>query len=83
MLLYAFIIFAKIVGTISIQNHNELNNAGWIYKFGIDPNYSFSKIAEPMLNMVANTCRELGYRSIETAISEFQVEERDFYDSQG
>lgn len=73
----------KIVGTISLKNHSALYNAGWIYRFAIDPYYSFCKIAEPMLNLVAKNCHETGYQSIEVAISEFQEDERDFYDSQG
>ncbi|XP_055381477.1 uncharacterized protein LOC129612054 [Condylostylus longicornis] len=73
----------KIIGTVSLKNHSALYNAGWIYRFAIDPNYSFHKIAEPMLNLITKNCHENGYSSLEVAISEFQEDERDFYDCMG
>ncbi|CAD6994005.1 unnamed protein product [Ceratitis capitata] len=73
----------KIIATISIKKHNSLYNAAWIYRFAIAPDYPFSKIAEPMFNLVCKKCIANGCSSLECTISEWQEEERDFFDNKG
>ncbi|XP_039971174.1 uncharacterized protein LOC126751663 isoform X2 [Bactrocera neohumeralis] len=42
-----------------------------------------TRIAEPMLNLVSKKCVANGCSSLECTISEWQEEERDFYDNMG
>lgn len=39
----------KIVGTISIKNHNSLHDSAWIYRLAIDPEYPFNRMAKPLI----------------------------------
>lgn len=54
-----------------------------MYRFAMAPDYPFQRIAEPMLNLVSKKCVANGCSSLECTISEWQEEERDFYDNMG
>ncbi|KAL7727381.1 hypothetical protein ACLKA6_003039 [Drosophila palustris] len=73
----------RIVATISAKNHNAVYNAAWIYRFAIAKNYPLQKIMEPMINLISKNCVNAGYASLECTISEWQENERDFYDDLG
>ncbi|BFF91773.1 uncharacterized protein DMAD_09988 [Drosophila madeirensis] len=73
----------RIVATISVKNHHAVYNAAWICRFAIAPDYPYQKIMEPMVNLVSKNCANGGYGSLECTISEWQENERDFYDEYG
>ncbi|XP_011180931.1 uncharacterized protein LOC105211284 isoform X1 [Zeugodacus cucurbitae] len=73
----------KIIATVSVKKHNSLYNAAWLYRFAMAPEYPFQRIAEPMLNLVSKRCIANGCSSLECTISEWQEEERDFFDNMG
>lgn len=73
----------RIVATLSVKNHNAVYNAAWIYRFAIAKNYPHQKIMEPMISLVSKNCVTAGYASLECTISEWQENERDFYDDLG
>uniref|UniRef100_A0A1A9UJS5 N-acetyltransferase domain-containing protein n=1 Tax=Glossina austeni TaxID=7395 RepID=A0A1A9UJS5_GLOAU len=73
----------KIIATVSVKSHSSIYNAAWIYRFAVAPNYSFQKVAEPMFGLILKNCIQLGYQTIESTISEWQENERDFYDNLG
>ncbi|XP_037952798.1 uncharacterized protein LOC119683231 [Teleopsis dalmanni] len=73
----------KIIATVSVKNHNSVYNGAWIYRFAIDKQYPFHKIAEPMINLVSKNCFATGYTTLECTISEWQEDERDFFDNLG
>lgn len=58
-------------------------NAAWIYRFAVAPGYPLQKIAEPMISLVSKNCVLQGYATLECTMSEWQEEERDFYDGLG
>lgn len=39
----------KIIGTVSIKNHNSLHESAWIYRLAIDPEYPFNRIGKPLI----------------------------------
>ncbi|XP_036323552.1 uncharacterized protein LOC118737258 [Rhagoletis pomonella] len=73
----------KIIATVSVKKHNSLYNAAWMFRFAVAPEYPFQKVAEPMLNLVSKKCIANGCGSLECTISEWQEEERDFFDNMG
>ncbi|EDW81647.1 uncharacterized protein Dwil_GK12187 [Drosophila willistoni] len=73
----------RIVATISVKNHHAMYNAAWIYRFALAPNYPHEKIMGPMLGLVVKNCLNGGYATLECTISEWQENERDFYDNMG
>ncbi|XP_054092117.1 uncharacterized protein LOC105211284 isoform X2 [Zeugodacus cucurbitae] len=73
----------QIIATVSVKKHNSLYNAAWLYRFAMAPEYPFQRIAEPMLNLVSKRCIANGCSSLECTISEWQEEERDFFDNMG
>ncbi|XP_067618598.1 uncharacterized protein [Eurosta solidaginis] len=73
----------KIVATLCVKKHISLYNAAWLYRFAVAPGYPFHRVAEPMLNLVCKTCVNNGCTSLECTISEWQEDERDFYDNMG
>lgn len=77
------LIIFQIVACLSVKNHKDVYNAAWIYRFAVAPGYHLQKIAEPMINLVSKICLQQGYSTLECTMSEWQEEERDFYDSIG
>lgn len=39
----------KIIGTVSIRNHNSLHESAWLYRLAVDPQYPYSRIAKPLI----------------------------------
>ena len=39
----------KIVGTVSVKNHQSLHESAWIYRLAVDPDYPFERIAKPLI----------------------------------
>lgn len=73
----------KIVATMSVKNHNTLYNAALIYRFAIAPDFPITKVVEPMMNILNKNCIESGYSTLECTLSEWQEDERDFFDNLG
>ncbi|XP_037816194.1 uncharacterized protein LOC119606698 [Lucilia sericata] len=73
----------KIIACVSVKNHKDVYNAAWIYRFAVAPGYPLQKIAEPMISLVSKNCVQQGYATLECTMSEWQEEERDFYDGLG
>lgn len=73
----------KVIGTVSVKDHQSIYNAAFIYRFAINPKYSFLKVGEQLIKMVAKNSGKNGYATLECAISEWQEDERDFYDFMG
>ncbi|TMW43773.1 hypothetical protein DOY81_011147 [Sarcophaga bullata] len=73
----------KIIACVSVKNHKDVYNAAWIYRFAVAPGYPLQKIAEPMISIVSKNCVQQGYSTLECTMSEWQEEERDFYDGLG
>lgn len=39
----------RIVGTVSIKNHQSLHESAWIYRLAVDPDYPFERVAKPLI----------------------------------
>lgn len=81
LLLFTFCL--QIIATVSFKEHNSICNAAWLYRFAVAPSYPFQKVAEPMINLIAKNCVFQAYNTLECTISEWQEDERDFYDNLG
>ncbi|KAM7359930.1 uncharacterized protein ACRADG_002290 isoform 1-T1 [Cochliomyia hominivorax] len=68
----------KIIACVSVKNHKDIYNAGWMYRFALAPGYPLQQIAQPMMVIVSCICEQQGYGSLECTMSEWQEEERDF-----
>jgi N-acetylglutamate synthase-like GNAT family acetyltransferase len=36
----------KIVGTVSIRNHNSLHESAWLYRLAVDPEYPYTRVGK-------------------------------------
>ncbi|KAM7359931.1 uncharacterized protein ACRADG_002290 isoform 2-T2 [Cochliomyia hominivorax] len=68
----------RIIACVSVKNHKDIYNAGWMYRFALAPGYPLQQIAQPMMVIVSCICEQQGYGSLECTMSEWQEEERDF-----
>lgn len=39
----------RIIGTISIRNHNSLHESAWLYRLAVDPEYPFNRVGKPLV----------------------------------
>lgn len=39
----------KIIGTVSLKNHNSLHESAWLYRLAIDPEYPFNRVSKPLI----------------------------------
>lgn len=66
-----------IVGTISIELHRSLPNAGWISHFAVDPKHKFEQIAEALITRALKFAADIKMSSMETATTECQCDLRE------
>lgn len=69
----------KVIGTISIRNHQALRESAWIYRLAIDPSYSFKQTAKPLIEAVMQHAFENHMFSVETSTAECHEELRELY----
>lgn len=66
-----------VIGTITIDTHKTLPNAGWISHLAIKPKNNFDKIAEPLINRVLKHGVDMKMETIETVTTECQFDLRE------
>lgn len=66
-----------LVGTISVDVHRSLPNAGWLTHLAVDPKYNFDQIAEPLTKRALKFSMEIQMYSVETSTTECQFDLRE------
>ncbi|CRK95303.1 CLUMA_CG008684, isoform A [Clunio marinus] len=60
----------KIVGTVSIKNHNSLHDSAWLYRLAIDPDYPFNIIAKSLVEAAMKHAHQHHLYTCETVSEE-------------
>ncbi|XP_063705005.1 uncharacterized protein LOC134834315 [Culicoides brevitarsis] len=69
----------KIIGTISVRNHESRDKCGWIYRFAMDRKYPYDKVVEGLTRRAIQHCPSQGWYRLETVATECQDEVRESY----
>lgn len=67
----------KIVGTVSIRNHNSLHESAWLHKLCIDPEYPFNRIGKLLIENAMKHAFEHNMFTCETVSSECHEDYRE------
>lgn len=68
-----------IAGTMSIKRHTSLENAAWIFRTAVSPEYNFAKVMEMLAEDVIQYCKDQKYYSIETVTPECHDDAREMF----
>lgn len=67
----------RIVGTVSIKNHNSLPESAWIYRLAVDPEYPFNRLGKPLIEAAMKHAYDHRMYTVETVSMECHEEFRE------
>jgi RimJ/RimL family protein N-acetyltransferase len=67
----------KIIGTVSIRNHNSLHESAWLYRLAVDPEYPYNRIAKPLIEAALKHAFEHHLYTCETVSAECHEDYRE------
>jgi N-acetylglutamate synthase-like GNAT family acetyltransferase len=67
----------RIIGTVSIRNHNSLHESAWIHRLAIEPEYPLTRIGKPLIEAALKHAYEHNMFTCETVSSECHEDYRE------